>query len=43
MKEELKLSPDEGGQGETPWFLKLAFLFFLLWAVYYLWKNVQMG
>lgn len=42
MKEELELFPEEGGRGETPWFLKLAFLFFVLWAAYYLWKNVQM-
>lgn len=33
----------EEGTGKTPWFLKLAFLFFILWAIYYFWKNVHIG
>ncbi|HHT9133927.1 MAG TPA: hypothetical protein ACFYD2_03405 [Candidatus Avalokitesvara rifleensis] len=43
MDDKVKISPGEAGEGGTPWFLKLIFLAFILWAVYYLWKNVQLG
>ncbi len=28
------------GEGKIPWFLNLAFLILILWAIYYLWENV---
>lgn len=43
MGAKVKISPEEAGEGKTPWFLKLIFLAFILWALYYLWKNIQIG
>jgi hypothetical protein len=36
LLEEIRLE----GEGKTPGFLKLAFLLLILWAMYYLWKNL---
>jgi hypothetical protein len=43
MEDDIKLSPHRDAGGKTPTFLKLLFLVFILWAAYYLWKNVLAG
>ncbi len=40
MNRNLKEGGLEEEAGKTPWFLKLAFLALILWAVLYLWRNL---
>ncbi len=43
MEDDTKVFPHKDAGGGTPLFLKLAFLACVVWAVYYLWRNVLTG